>query len=560
MKNKKIAIIGYASRLPQTSDATFWEDLLAGRNLLTRVAEDRWAQYGFEHPSRAHPGSSVTFAAGSLGDVGGFDAGFFRISPREAAAMDPQQRLLLEMSWEAFAHAGIPVLRLRGSRCGVFIGLASTDYGYRLTDDLAAIGANSATGSTASIAANRLSYFYDLQGPSMVVDTACSSALVAFHQACQSLLHGESDLALTGAINLHLHPFGFLIFSKASMLSAEGRSRPFDAAADGYVRAEGGGVFVLKEHAAALRDGDRILAVVAHTAINTDGHKAGLTIPRVAAQAALLTAAYAAAGIDPDAVDYIEAHGTGTAVGDPLEVEAIGRALGARRRADNPLPLGSVKSNLGHMETASGVPGLLKAIHCLQQRTVPATIGVTRLNPRLPLADFGLEVVTAARALRTTGPLTVGVNAFGFGGANAHVILERATEPRRRLRSPGKVRHAQRWPLLLSAATPTALRQVAADFAGVLTGVAEQDYACRYQANFRSERLGQRALFWGGDGSDLAADVRAFAAGEDASPAALGKGLEAPRGPVFLYSGNGSQWAGMGRALLNEPVFTQTLA
>ncbi|QQD73257.1 type I polyketide synthase [Acidithiobacillus ferrivorans] len=560
MKNKKIAIIGYASRLPQTSDATFWEDLLAGRNLVTRVAEERWAQYGLEHPSRAHPGSSVTFAAGSLGDVGGFDAGFFRISPREAAAMDPQQRLLLEMSWEAFAHAGIPVLRLRGSRCGVFIGLASTDYGYRLADDLAAIGTNSATGSTASIAANRLSYFYDLQGPSMVVDTACSSALVAFHQACQSLLHGESDLALTGAINLHLHPFGFLIFSKASMLSAEGRSRPFDAAADGYVRAEGGGVFVLKEHAAALRDGDRILAVVAHTAINTDGHKAGLTIPRVAAQAALLTAAYAAAGIDPDAVDYIEAHGTGTAVGDPLEVEAIGRALGARRRADNPLPLGSVKSNLGHMETASGVPGLLKAIHCLQQRIVPATIGVTRLNPRLPLADFGLEVVTAARALRTTGPLTVGVNAFGFGGANAHVILERAAEPRRRLRSPAKMRRSQRWPLLLSAATPTALRQVAADFAGVLTGVAEQDYACRYQANFRSERLGQRALFWGDDGSDLAADVRAFAAGEDAPPAALGKGLETPRGPVFLYSGNGSQWVGMGRALLNEPVFTQTLA
>ncbi|MEY2335607.1 type I polyketide synthase [Acidithiobacillus ferrianus] len=560
MKNKKIAIVGYASRLPQTSDAAFWEDLLAGRNLVTRVAEDRWAQYGLEHPSRAHPGSSVTFAAGSLGDVAGFDAGFFHISPREAAAMDPQQRLLLEMSWEAFAHAGFPVSRLRGSRCGVFIGLASTDYAYRMADDLAVIGANSATGSTASIAANRLSYFYDLRGPSMVVDTACSSALVAFHQACQSLLHGESDLALTGAINLHLHPFGFLIFSKASMLSVNGRSRPFDAAADGYVRAEGGGVFVLKEYAAALRDGDRILAVVAHTAINTDGHKAGLTIPRVEAQAALLTAAYAAAGIDPDAVDYIEAHGTGTAVGDPLEVEAIGRALGVRRRAGNPLPLGSVKSNLGHMETASGVPGLLKAIHCLRQRTVPATIGVTRLNPRLPLADFGLEVVTAARPLRAAGPLTIGVNSFGFGGANAHVVLERAAEPRRRVRLPGKMRRARRWPLLLSAATPTALRQVAADFAGVLTGVPEQDYACRYQANFRSERLGQRALFWGGDGSDLAADVRAFAAGEDASPAALGRGLEAPRGPVFLYSGNGCQWAGMGRALLNEPVFTQTLA
>ncbi|MBU2817525.1 polyketide synthase, partial [Acidithiobacillus ferrooxidans] len=410
-----------------------------------------------------------------LGDVAGFDAGFFRISPREAAAMDPQQRLLLEMSWEAFAHAGIAPSSLRGSRCGVFMGLASTDYAYRLADDLAAIGSNSATGSTASIAANRLSYFYDLRGPSLVVDTACSSALVAFHQACQSLLRGESELALTGAISLHLHPYGFLIFSRASMLSASGRCRPFDAAADGYARAEGGGVFVLKGYDKALRDGDRILAVVTHTAINTDGHKGGLTIPNVDAQAQLLEEAYAAAGIHPEAIDYVEAHGTGTTVGDPIEVAAIGRALGRHRDPRHPLPVGSVKSNLGHLETASGVPSLIKAIHCLQKRRVPATIGVERLNPRLELTENRLEVVTENLALKGEGRLVIGVNSFGFGGANAHVILESAESVQAEEDTPAP--DAPRpLPLVLTAATPAALQQVAGDLARVLAAQPETSW------------------------------------------------------------------------------------
>ncbi|MEL5849820.1 MAG: beta-ketoacyl synthase N-terminal-like domain-containing protein, partial [Candidatus Igneacidithiobacillus chanchocoensis] len=303
---RKIAILGHASRLPSTNDSQFWDDLLAGRDLVTQVAEGRWAREALRHPRRSHPGSSVTFAGGSLGDVSGFDAGFFHISPREAAAMDPQQRLLLEMTWEALAHAGINPEKLRGSRTGVFIGLASTDYGYRLADDLAAIGPNTATGTTASIAANRLSYVFDLRGPSMAVDTACSSALVAFHQACQSLLAGESELALSGAISLHLHPFGFLIFSQASMLSAGGRCRPFDADADGYARSEGGGIFVLKEYERARRDGDRILAVVTASGINTDGHKSGLTIPSVSAQETLLREVYAKAGVEAGQIAYLE--------------------------------------------------------------------------------------------------------------------------------------------------------------------------------------------------------------------------------------------------------------
>ena len=560
MRNQKIAVIGYASRLPQTSDATFWEDLLARRDLVTRVAEDRWATANLEHPQRTHPGTSVTFAAGSLGDVAGFDAGFFRISPREATTMDPQQRLLLEMSWEAFAHAGIAPSSLRGSRCGVFMGLASTDYAYRLADDLAAIGSNSATGSTASIAANRLSYFYDLRGPSLVVDTACSSALVAFHQACQSLLRGESELALTGAISLHLHPYGFLIFSRASMLSASGRCRPFDAAADGYARAEGGGVFVLKGYDKALRDGDRILAVVTHTAINTDGHKGGLTIPNVDAQAQLLEEAYAAAGIHPEAIDYVEAHGTGTTVGDPIEVAAIGRALGRHRDPRHPLPVGSVKSNLGHLETASGVPSLIKAIHCLQKRRVPATIGVERLNPRLELTENRLEVVTENLALKGEGRLVIGVNSFGFGGANAHVILESAESVQAEEDTPAP--DAPRpLPLVLTAATPAALQQVAGDLARVLAAQPETSwYATLYQATFRRDWLRHRAIFWHEGHHGLVDHLAAFAAHDDKSGGiVMDTALADPQGPVFAYSGNGCQWFGMGRSLLSEPIFRQAI-
>ncbi|MBU2812182.1 acyltransferase domain-containing protein [Acidithiobacillus thiooxidans] len=557
---KKVAIIGYASRLPQCRDkGSFWQHLLTGDDLITQVAEDRWAQACLQHPQRSHPGTSVTFAAGSLGDVSGFDAGFFRISPREAAAIDPQQRLLLEMSWEAFAHAGIRPELLRGSRCGVFMGLASTDYASRLADDLAAVDANTATGSTASIAANRLSYFYDLRGPSFVVDTACSSTLVAFHQACQSILHGESDLALTGAISLHLHPYGFLIFSKASMLSKRGRCRPFDASADGYVRSEGGGIFILKDHAQALRDGDRILAVVAHSAINTDGHKSGLTIPGVNTQQSLLEQAYAAAGIDPRQLDYLEAHGTGTSIGDPIEVEAIGRALGIHRDADQPLPIGSVKSNIGHLETASGIPGLLKSILVLQNRLIPPTIGIETLNPRLALDTYHLEVVQRMRPLRAEGPLLVGVNSFGFGGANAHIILESAKAPRRRRSTRWRSSADGHKPLCLSAATPSALQAVARDFADWLA-TADQDklYAALYQANFRRAWLAQRVIFWLNPQEDMTAQLLAFADGKGDSVAV--QAMEKIQGPVFVYSGNGSQWSGMGQALLQDPVFARSIA
>ncbi|MGC8467769.1 MAG: beta-ketoacyl synthase N-terminal-like domain-containing protein [Acidithiobacillus sp.] len=479
MRPLPIAIIGYATRLPRTTDARFWDDLRAGRSLLSTVAPDRWPQSAFWHPERTHPGTSVSFAAGSLGDVSGFDAGFFRISPREAAAMDPQQRILLELAWEALDRASLRPRRLRGSPTGVFLGLSSTDYAYRSADDLACLGPNSATGTTASIAANRLSYVFDWHGPSFVVDTACSSGMVAFHQACHSLTLGECDLALAGAISLHLHPYGFLIFSKASMLSPRGLSQPFQAGADGYVRSEGAGFFVLKPLAQARRDGDPILAVVAATGNNTDGYKSGITVPRAEAQAALLNRVYTSAGLDPSHLHYVEAHGTGTAVGDPIELEAVGRAL--TRGRQTPLPVGSVKSNLGHLETASAVPGLLKAIYCLQRRELPPTIGITEINPQLPLDRYPLDIVRELRPLPERGTLHIGVNSFGFGGANAHALLQSPPRWRTTRAALQNIPSASGpRPLLLTAADTAALRAMAAELI---------PFRPRFRARFRARPL-----------------------------------------------------------------------
>ena len=321
-------MIGFSFRLPGGTEDALWQALLEGRDLVTSVDRDRWIEDSLLHPNKSEPGAAYTFAAGSIGDIAGFDAAFFGISPREAEQMDPQQRVLLEMTWEAFEQGGIPPSAMRGSRCGVFVGLSSVDYAYRRAEDLAAIDSTTMTGNAGSIAANRLSYFFDLRGPSMIIDTACWSSLVAFHQGCQAIRTGETDSAVVAGISLHLHPYGFIGFSKASMLSRQGRCRVFDAEADGYVRSEGGGVVLLKSLERALADGNRILAIVAGTGVNSDGRKAGLTVPSHEAQSALLRDVYGRAGITPLEIDYFEAHGTGTAVGDPLETRAIGEALG----------------------------------------------------------------------------------------------------------------------------------------------------------------------------------------------------------------------------------------
>ncbi|QQK64601.1 SDR family NAD(P)-dependent oxidoreductase [Cobetia sp. cqz5-12] len=574
---RRVAIIGAASRFPGTTQATLWDDLLAGKDMVTEVADDRWSKESLSHPDKKAPGMSYSFAAGSLGDITGFDPAFFGISPREAASMDPQQRMLLEMSWEAIEHAGIPAEKMRGSRCGVFMGIASLDYSYRMADDLSAIGPNTATGNTSSVASNRLSYAFDLHGPSLSLDTACSSSMVAFHQACQSIRSGETDMALTGGISLHLHPYGFLIFSKATMLSKTGRCQVFDEAGDGYARSEGGGVFLLKDLDQAIADGDRILAVVASSVVNTDGYKSGLTVPNPAAQIQLMEQACEQAGISPDEIDYLEAHGTGTAVGDPLETRAIGAAIGQKRTT--PLPIGSIKSNMGHLETASGVAGLAKALGVIAHREVPATIKIQRLNPKIRTDEWNLDIVTQPRKLKADGRLVVGVNSFGFGGANAHVLLESA--PEQSVAQP-TAEGEQTPPLRLSARSPQALKQSALELAEHLRELAAHDmapslYDLAWQLAARREHHVHGALLSADNFTTLLEDLDTLGSEGDLGdhpritladrlpslPSASDNGASpratpnAPtpvqeRGPVFVYSGNGCQWAGMGRALMEE--------
>jgi phthiocerol/phenolphthiocerol synthesis type-I polyketide synthase C len=555
---RKIAILATSFRMPGTTPARFWEDLLAGRDLVTVVDPARWSSDAFQHPNKHHPGSTYTFAAGSIGDVSGFDAGFFAISPREAAQMDPQQRLLLEMSWEAFENAGIRPSTLRGSDCGVYIGIATTDYSWRMADDLAAIDSSFATGNTSSIAANRLSYFFDLRGPSMAIDTACSSSLVAFHQACRAIASGEITQALAGAVSLHLHPLGFISFSKATMLSRQGRCRVFDASADGYVRSEGGGIFLLKDYDQAVADGNPIIAVVVHTAVNTDGRKSGITVPSHVAQAALLTNAYRQAGIDPAQVDYIEAHGTGTAVGDPIETRALGIALGQFRARSNALPIGSVKGNVGHLEAASGIAGLLKAVYCVRHRQIPAHVGMDIPNPQIRFDDWNLDVVTANRKMRPNGRLIVGINSFGFGGANAHVILESYANPDNKRPALPK---AHTLPIIVSARDIGALRVAAGELGEFIAAQPQSAlYDIAYQSVFGRERHPHCAVLFGKTPETIAAHLEAFAKdAPDQANVEHGTALTTPVGAAFVYSGNGSQWAGMGALLLADPIFRATI-
>jgi phthiocerol/phenolphthiocerol synthesis type-I polyketide synthase C len=549
---KRVAVIGYAHRFPGEANGDLWSRLRNGEDLVTEVSAERFSQSAFLHPEKSHPGTSYTFAAGSIGDIASFDADFFAISPREAALMDPQQRLLLEMTWEALENSGVRPSSLRGSDCGVFIGIASADYFYRLMDDLAAIDASAATGNTSSIAANRLSYFFDLRGPSIAIDTACSSSLVAFHQACQSILSGESTHAVTGGVSLHIHPSGFIMFSKASMLSRKGNCNVFDADGDGYVRSEGGGILYLKDYDAAVADGNRILAVVAGSAVNTDGRKSGLTVPSSAAQAALLDSVYVKAKISPNDIDYIEAHGTGTAVGDPIETHALSVAIAAKRSTKTPLLIGSVKSNMGHLEAASGVAGLVKSLLCIQHREVPATIGIRNWNPNIPFEAWNLQVATATTRLKSTGKVIVGTNSFGFGGANAHVILESYESPEAKVPRPSNIPNV---PVVLSAKTAAGLDLAIREMADHLKSHPQSSiYDIAYTSCFFRDWHEHRAVVFGNTIDTVERRLHDHIAVPKTSRVDVSVALPDAKGAAFVYSGNGSQWVGMGKELLNGDV------
>ena len=532
--------------------------MIKGKSYVTRIPEERWPVQELQHCDRAEPGRSVTFSAGILEDIDLFDAGFFGISPREAAGLDPQQRLLMELSYEAMENAGIPSRSLRGSRCGVYIGISSHDYNLYELEDLASISAHSMTGSAVSITANRLSYVFDLRGPSLAIDTACSSSMAALHYACQAIHSGEIPVALAGGVSLLLHPYGFIGFSKASMLSPDGHCRPFDAAANGYVRSEGAAVLMLKPLSQALADGDPVHAVIVAGGINTDGaRKTGITIPSVAGQAELMREVAAGSGIDPRQVDFVEAHSAGTAVGDPVEAASIGTVYGKGR--GRPLFISSVKANLGHMEPAAGVAGLIKAVLALKNRALPPAPFTYTPNPQIDFRGLNLRYVDKYTPLeRNDGqPLTAVVNSFGFGGVNAQVIV-------REFHAPATGKRADAIPvppLRLSAATDAALCALAGEYAGFLKNALSADYYdIAYTAAFHRDCLEKRLVVHGATPTAIIDSLCQFADNGASTDAFMEEALPESGDIAFIYSGNGAQWSGMGCALLDEsPVFVRVM-
>jgi len=547
-----IAIVGMGCRFPGADGPeAFWALLAAGRDAVREVPATRWDVEAYYEAGQPRAGKMYTKRAGLVDGIESFDAGFFGIAPREATQMDPQQRMVLETTWEALEHAGIAPDALAGTRTGVFLGISSSDYSQRQFATPEAVDAYVGTGSAHSIAANRVSYVLDLRGPSLAIDTACSSSLVALHLAAQALKRGECSLALAGGVNALLSPEVSVLFSQARMMAADGACKTFDAAADGYVRGEGCGVVVLKRLGDAQADGDAILAVLRGSAVNQDGRTNGLTAPNGLAQQAALRAALADAGLAPSDIDYVEAHGTGTPLGDPIEVEALRAVLCPGRDAAHPLVLGSAKTNVGHLEAAAGMVGLIKTLLSLQNAMIPAHLHFKNLNPHIALGNAPIKIAAEARAWpRGARVRRAGVSSFGFGGTNAHVIVEEApAHVARPATTPPRATEL----FVLSAQNDAALRALAARHDEALL---HEDLAlidvCATMAQGRAA-LKERAAFVVASRADLAGQLSGFAHGATAISGTRENVV--PR-VAWLFTGQGAQYAGMGRALYDtEPEF-----
>ncbi len=520
-RREAIAVIGIGCRLPgaDTPEA-FWDLLDAGRDAVREVPPDRWDPSELFDSDADAPGRISMRSAGFIDDVAGFDASFFGIAPREARSMDPQQRLVLETAWEALEHAGIPPDRLAGSATGVFVGQCTGDYLQRLVRrGREAIDAYFASGTSSSVTSGRLAYSLGLRGPALTLDTSCSSSLVALHLACRSLRDGESRVALVAGVNVICAPEAAIALSKAHMLAPDGRSKAFDAAADGLGRGEGCVALVLKRLSDARADGDTILALVRGTAVNQDGRSAGLTVPNGPAQEAVIAEALADAGVSPSAIGYVEAHGTGTFVGDQIEIRALSNALCAQRSDAQPLLVGSVKANIGHLEAAAGLAGVLKAILCLQHGRIPPQPHFHTPSPHIPWADSRVAVSARGQAWPSgSGPRLAGVSSFGFSGTNAHAILE--APPPADVRESASA--APRLPipcLPLSARSEPALRELAKRYADLLAAGADLAAISRDAAACRSHHAVRLAVV-ADDARQAAQALRAYAAGQT-HPAAL---------------------------------------
>ena len=557
-----IAIIGIGVRMPGMNGRgpdAFWQMLHEGVDGVIEVPPQRWDADAFYDPDGG-PGKMVTKWGGFLPEVDKFDAPFFGISPREARRMDPQQRLLLETVWEALEDAGIPADAIAGSNTGVFVGVSNNDYS-RLQvlapGAIEKIDAYTGTGNAFSIVANRLSYILDVRGPSVAADTACSSSLVTTHLAAASLRNGECDLALAAGVNLILSPELTITFSQAGMMSPAGRCKTFDASADGYVRGEGVGVIVLKRLSDALRDGDHIWAVIRGSAVNQDGHSNGLTAPNGRSQQAVIRAAWASAGLKPEDADYIEAHGTGTHLGDPIEVEALAAVLTHRHR-EHPVWLGSVKTNIGHLESAAGIAGVIKTALALSHEEIPPHLHFKQINPHIPIERMPLAIPTRPTPWpRGKRSRYAGVSSFGFGGTNAHIVLGEAPEQK-----PPRAGDRAGYVLTLSARDDAALNELAAAYARFLD---ERPHiplgdVC-YNAAVTRTHLDLRLGVAGEDRETLRARLLDAARGQPGPGVRRGRVRRAERRKMaWLFTGQGAQYPGMGRVLYQaEPIFRDAL-
>ena len=559
-RDEPIAIVGIGCRFPggATDPDRLWDLLAAGTDAISEIPADRWDVEEFYHPDAQRPGRMRTRWGGFLDHVDRFDHEFFGIARREAAAMDPQQRLALEVAWEALENAGLAPSGLAGSSTGVFLGVCSTDFATENFLELTDVTAYASTGTAHSLVPGRISYVLDLHGPSVAVDTACSSSLVAVRSACQSLRSGESDLALAGGVNVVLSPLPSVAFSQfPGMVSPDGRCKTFDAAANGYVRGEGCGVVVLKRLRDARRDGDPIVALIRGGAVNQDGRSSGVTAPNGAAQRDVLRRALASAGVDAGQVGFIEAHGTGTTLGDPIEVEALAEVYG--RPDGAPVYLGSAKTNLGHLEAAAGIAGLITAALALQRAAVPPNVHFRSLNPHLSFAGTTFAVPTALQDWPTSGhPRFAAVSSFGFSGTNAHLLLEQAPELSPVDPDPSRPLSV----LTLSARSPDALSALATRYADRLrTARVDLADAC-WSANTGRSALRHRLAVVGGTTDEVAERLEDYVDGLPGDTPVVGTAAPATTeaGVVFLFAGQGPQRVGMAEQLYRtQPTFRRVL-